>query len=76
MDRCTRLYRTSARSRLSSNAGSSPGAVPDRGWLVRRALLVADVVGLLLAFLTVRLVFGSSSDVTDRYNALAEFWRN
>jgi exopolysaccharide biosynthesis polyprenyl glycosylphosphotransferase len=48
------------------------GAGPDRGWLVRRALLVADLIGLLLAFLTVLLAFGVSTHLGDRYKALAE----
>jgi exopolysaccharide biosynthesis polyprenyl glycosylphosphotransferase len=46
------------------------GAIPDRGWLVRRALLGADVVGLLLAFVTVQLVFGNSIHPGGRYDLL------
>jgi exopolysaccharide biosynthesis polyprenyl glycosylphosphotransferase len=34
---------------------------PSRGWLVRRALAVADVVGLSLAFVAALLVFGSNT---------------
>jgi exopolysaccharide biosynthesis polyprenyl glycosylphosphotransferase len=33
-------------------------ALPHRGWLVRRMLLVADVLGLFLAFLGAELLFG------------------
>ena len=37
-----------------------PKAVPGRGWLVRRALLCADIVGLLTAFLVTSLLFAGS----------------
>ena len=47
--------------------------VPDRGWLVRRALLVADIVGLVLAYLSIQLVFGTSVELGTHYGALAEF---
>jgi hypothetical protein len=49
-----------------------PTRILDRGWLVRRALLAADVVGLLLAFLIVQLALGVSIHLADRYNSLAE----
>jgi exopolysaccharide biosynthesis polyprenyl glycosylphosphotransferase len=38
---------------------SQPGITPRRGWLVRRALLAADVCGLILAFVTTELLLGS-----------------
>ena len=38
---------------------SQPGITPRRGWLVRRALLVADVCGLILAFAATELLLGS-----------------
>ena len=47
-------------------------AIPDRGWLVRRALLVADVLGLLLAFAIVEVVFGLSVRVEGRYGLTEE----
>jgi len=37
-----------------------------RGWLVRRALVVADLAGLSIAFLAAQLVVGSSGDLDDR----------
>jgi exopolysaccharide biosynthesis polyprenyl glycosylphosphotransferase len=50
----------------------TPHRSHDRGWLVRRGLLVADVAGLCVTFLAVKLVFGSSFQLGDAYNALAE----
>jgi len=38
-------------------------AVRRRGWLVRRFLLLADVVGLVLAFTVAELMFGRESDI-------------
>ena len=46
--------------------------INDRGWLVRRALLVADVVGLLLAFVTVKLALGVSIHLGGRFHALVD----
>ena len=48
------------------------GAVRGRGWLVRRALLAADVIGLSLAFLLAVLVFGDRGP-GDRLDAFGEF---
>jgi len=48
-----------------------PARVRDRGWLVRRALLVADVAGLLFALVTVKLAFDVSIHLGE-YSALAE----
>lgn len=44
-----------------------------RGWLVRRALLFADVVGLALAFLLAEIVFPPSGSVTDHVTMRAEY---
>jgi exopolysaccharide biosynthesis polyprenyl glycosylphosphotransferase len=44
----------------------------DRGWLVRRALLVADVLALGLAFAAVQLVFGLGTHPGDRYDDFQE----
>ncbi len=45
---------------------SRSGSVRRRGWLVRRALLAADLLGLMLAFLTARLLFGNAEGSPDR----------
>jgi exopolysaccharide biosynthesis polyprenyl glycosylphosphotransferase len=45
-----------------------------RGWLVRRMLLVADVVGLSLAFLLAELLVGPVDDEIGRLKALDEFF--
>jgi exopolysaccharide biosynthesis polyprenyl glycosylphosphotransferase len=44
-----------------------------RGWLVRRMLLVADVVGLASAFLVAELLFGPGDGAINRFGAAAEF---
>ena len=44
-----------------------------RGWLVRRALVFADAVGLALAFLVVELVFGSGSGSANRLHPVVEY---
>jgi exopolysaccharide biosynthesis polyprenyl glycosylphosphotransferase len=44
-----------------------------RGWLVRRMLLVADVVGLSVAFLVAELLVGPVDDQIGRLAALDEF---
>jgi exopolysaccharide biosynthesis polyprenyl glycosylphosphotransferase len=46
------------RIRRILDAQRPPGSVHGRGWLVRRALLAADVVGLGAAFVAVQLLFG------------------
>lgn len=46
---------------------------PRRGWLVRRMLLVADVLGLTAAFLVVQLLVGSQGAPVDRVSPGAEF---
>lgn len=45
-----------------------------RGWLVRRALAVADVVGLITAFLVAHALYGTEqvAGVTDRFSPLTE----
>src|SRR3954470_371388 len=47
--------------------------VKRRGWLVRRALLIADVVGLLAAFLAAEWIFGMASVAHDHVARQAEF---
>ena len=44
-----------------------------RGWLVRRMLLLADVVGLLAAFLFAEWTFGMGSAAADHVDRRAEF---
>ena len=44
-----------------------------RGWLVRRMLLLADVLGLAAAFLVVELVFGPGSGATNRLHPGVEW---
>jgi len=44
-----------------------------RGWLVRRMLVLADVVGLAAAFLIVELVFGSGSGVDNTMHPALEY---
>ena len=43
-----------------------------RGWLVRRLLVLADVVGLVLAFAAVELVFGAGGGASNRATSLQE----
>ena len=43
-----------------------------RGWLVRRALLSADMLGLTIAFALSVSVFGTGGAPVDRFNGLAE----
>ena len=45
-------------------AGRSSGSLRPRGWLVRRTLAAADVIGLALAFVIAQLVSAHSTDVT------------
>jgi hypothetical protein len=47
------------------------GAFVDRGWLVHRSLLVADIFGLSLTFSVVQLAI-SSAPQADRYSSLVE----
>jgi exopolysaccharide biosynthesis polyprenyl glycosylphosphotransferase len=43
-----------------------------RGWLVRRMLLLADVTGLLLAFVVAEVIFGSSGSVGSHVDFIGE----
>jgi exopolysaccharide biosynthesis polyprenyl glycosylphosphotransferase len=61
-ERTTRALQPGRRARV----------IPDRGWLVRRALLLADMLALCVAFGVVQLVFGVSTQLTDRYDAVEE----
>jgi len=49
------------------------GVVHPRGWLVRRALLTADVVGLSVAFLVAQEVYVSQMHVGGRLSRVTEF---
>jgi exopolysaccharide biosynthesis polyprenyl glycosylphosphotransferase len=60
-----------ARAREVIERRRAVGGLRGRGWLVRRALLAADVVGLVAAFLGTVLVFGGRG-VGDRVNGLEE----
>ncbi len=44
-----------------------------RGWLVRRALLLADLVGLLLAFFVAQWLFGASESAIDHVGEETEW---
>jgi exopolysaccharide biosynthesis polyprenyl glycosylphosphotransferase len=44
-----------------------------RGWLVRRMLLVADMVALAVTFLVVELIFGSGSGSPNRFGSAGEY---
>jgi exopolysaccharide biosynthesis polyprenyl glycosylphosphotransferase len=50
----------------------APNAVRRRGWLVRRTLVVADLVGLLTAFALAELLVGAKT-VDDRLSDVYEF---
>lgn len=52
------------------------GLSHSRGWLVRRSLLVADTVGLMLAFVTAELLFGPpfAGGAHDRIDPLIELF--
>ena len=53
------------------------GRVRGRGWLVRRMLLLADVLGLTCALVAAELLFGSSGTTRDRIDPKLElliFW--
>jgi exopolysaccharide biosynthesis polyprenyl glycosylphosphotransferase len=54
----------------SQGKESATTARPNRGWLMRRALVVADLLGLTIAFVLIELSFGSSG--VDRLSPLAE----
>lgn len=56
---------------LERRRGGSPGR--RRGWLVRRMLLVADVVGLCLAFVLAEVIAGPATMKTDEVGPLTEF---
>jgi exopolysaccharide biosynthesis polyprenyl glycosylphosphotransferase len=45
-----------------------------RGWLVRRALLIADLMGLLLAFLVAQRLHPNEAVATNRYDAFVELF--
>ena len=49
------------------------GKTHRRGWIVRRALLAADVVGLVLAFVLAEVLLGDDGVTNDKVGAWAEF---
>jgi exopolysaccharide biosynthesis polyprenyl glycosylphosphotransferase len=49
------------------------GSVKRRGWVVRRALVIADLVGLSIALLVPALVFGVGGAGTDRLGEFGEY---
>ncbi len=51
------------RTREVLNSRRRTAVVRRRGWLVRRTLLLADVVALSVAFVSAQLIFGSSGQV-------------
>jgi exopolysaccharide biosynthesis polyprenyl glycosylphosphotransferase len=44
-----------------------------RGWLVRRMLVVADVLALATTFLVVELIFGTGSGAANRFGSAGEY---
>ncbi len=46
-------------------------SVRRRGWLVRRTLVIADMIGLAAAFLVAQLVLGSAGEIDSRVEFLA-----
>jgi exopolysaccharide biosynthesis polyprenyl glycosylphosphotransferase len=48
--------------------------IKGRGWLVRRMLVAADVIGLALAFLLAEALFGPGGGVRDAFDAQAEYF--
>ena len=50
----------------------SMGGKHRRGWLVRRALVTADVVGLSAAFALAAAIYGTPSDPTDQVHPMLE----
>lgn len=48
-----------SRHNVLADRGGAGKVVRRRGWLMRRLLAVADLIGLMVAFLTVELLFGS-----------------
>jgi exopolysaccharide biosynthesis polyprenyl glycosylphosphotransferase len=66
-----------ARRVASPNEPAAPPAdtlaAGRRGWLIRRALVFADLVGLTSSFLLAELLYGPSSGVPDRVGVSVEF---
>jgi exopolysaccharide biosynthesis polyprenyl glycosylphosphotransferase len=59
----------------SEQAALFPATLPTgrRGWLIRRALLFADLVGLTLSFVVAELLFGPTRGVADHVGVSIEF---
>ncbi len=58
--------------RLPQGRAAEKQTVRRRGWVVRRALVAADLAGLLVAFTLTQLVFGSGSGAEDTFGLHAE----
>ena len=66
---CAAALDESALAQLAPGAGSGTGR---RGWLVRRALALADIVGLVLAFTIATLLFPGRGPVDNEVGHVAE----
>lgn len=68
------LLATARQESSFARAGSWPTIVRRRGWIVRRALLAGDLLGLLLAFVVTSFLFhasgGAASDFPFRFELL------
>ena len=62
----------SGRASQTLQARRAPSDTRRRGWLVRRLLLLADVIGLTLAFLLTEIVWGVGAGFTNRLDTRAE----
>jgi exopolysaccharide biosynthesis polyprenyl glycosylphosphotransferase len=62
----------SDRASQTLQASRAPSDTRRRGWLVRRLLLLADVIGLTLAFLLTEIVWGVGAGFTNRLDTRAE----
>jgi exopolysaccharide biosynthesis polyprenyl glycosylphosphotransferase len=63
----------SDRTREILDARERAGGKYRRGWLVRRALLTADLVGLITAFLISQKLFGTTDALRSRIDRLDEY---
>ncbi|MEX0815883.1 MAG: sugar transferase [Gaiellales bacterium] len=67
------MSRVDARTREIIERRQARGKFGRRGWLMRRMLLLADVVGLSLAFVVTALVLGGSGAAVDYVSPVVEF---
>jgi exopolysaccharide biosynthesis polyprenyl glycosylphosphotransferase len=61
-------------SRDALEARRASGSTHPRAWLVRRALVAADLAGLSIAFVTAEVVVGSSGDLEDSVGIRTELY--